>query len=203
MNDVSGDKPWDARLAFRLVYPFRNTGITPNHLTTLRLVTGIAACVALSTGNYFMANLGAIFFCISNFLDHTDGELARLTGKSSKWGHYYDLASDAAVNILLFIGIGIGLSKANSGIHALPMGCIAGLAVAGIFHVRNRMEQITGKDKARQPNMGIIEAEDVLYLLPLVTVLNLLMPFLILSAIGAPLFLIWVLREFFGLKGRY
>lgn len=118
-------------------------------------------------------------------------------------GHYYDLASDAAVNILLFIGIGFGLGKTATGIHALPMGCIAGLAVAGIFHVRNRMEQLTGKDQARQPHLGNIEAEDVLYLLPLVTLLNLLAPFLFLSAVGAPLFLVRVLREYLKLGGRY
>ena len=38
-----------------------------------------------------------------NFHDHTDGELARIGGKTSRIGHLYDLASDAAVTILLFI----------------------------------------------------------------------------------------------------
>ena len=46
---------------------------------------------------------------MSNFLDHTDGELARMSGKSSRLGHLYDLASDAAVTILLFMAIGIGV----------------------------------------------------------------------------------------------
>ena len=45
---------------------------------------------------------------LSNFLDHTDGELARIGGKSSRIGHIYDLARDAAVTVMLFVAIGIG-----------------------------------------------------------------------------------------------
>ena len=57
------EKPWDARLAYRLVYPFRNTALTPNHLTTVRLLFGIAACLAFSLGGYFWTNTGAGLFC--------------------------------------------------------------------------------------------------------------------------------------------
>ena len=52
----------------------------------------------------------ALLLILSNFLDHTDGELARISGKTSRIGHLYDLASDAAVTILLFIAIGVGVA---------------------------------------------------------------------------------------------
>ena len=74
---MSDKKPIDARIAHWLVYPLRNTPVTPNHLTTLRLLFGIAACVLFAQGTFWLINLGAICFIISNFLDHTDGELAR------------------------------------------------------------------------------------------------------------------------------
>ncbi len=35
---MSSNKPWDARLACRLIYPLRDTKVRPNHLT-LPLVT--------------------------------------------------------------------------------------------------------------------------------------------------------------------
>ena len=114
----------------------------------------------------------------------------------SKFGHYFDLASDAIVNIILFIGIGIGLMQSSLGWLALPMGILAGLTVAAIFHMRNEIEEQVGKSDARQPHFAGFEAEDILYLLPLVSILNGLVPFLILASIGAPIYAIFVWREF-------
>ena len=199
---MPADKPLDARLAARLVYPLRHTAVTPNHLTTLRLLFGITACVLLSKGSYAWSNAGALCFAASVFLDHTDGELARITGNKSKFGHYYDLASDAVADILLFIGIGIGLGHGDLGTGALFMGILAGVSVAGIFQLRLMIGNITGKDQVDMPNIGLFEIEDVFYLLPLVTFFDLLQPFLIMAAIGAPVFALWTLGEYLGRKRR-
>jgi archaetidylinositol phosphate synthase len=196
------EKPWDARLAYQLIYPLRNSRVSPNHLTFARLFFGLLAATCLASGDYLWTNLGAFFFLISNFLDHTDGELARLTNKTSKTGHIFDLASDVLVNIFLFVGIGVGLRYSDLGYWSLPMGVVSGLAVAAIFHMRNEIEKIMGKTDARQPHYMGIEAEDVLYLLPLVSLFEWLLPFLILATIGAPAFAFWVWREYLGLKEK-
>lgn len=196
MHDTAAIKPWDARLAYRLVYPLRRSRVTPNHLTTLRLLFGLAACLAFAQGGYAWGNVGALCFAVSTFLDHADGELARITGKSSRRGHYYDLVADAAVNVLLFVGIGIGLSASPLGWLTVPMGIAAGLSVAAIFHMRVVIERRVGKADARQPNLGWVEAEDVFYFLPLVSAAGQLLPFLVLATVGAPLFALWVLRQY-------
>jgi phosphatidylglycerophosphate synthase len=193
-------KPWDARLAFRLIYPLRNTFITPNHLTTLRLLFGILAGVFLSVGEYTYSNIGALCFVLSNFLDHTDGELARLTGKVSHKGHCYDLASDALVNVFLFLGIGLGLMKSNLGVYAVIMGIITSLSVAAIFHMRNEIEKKIGKKDARQPHKGGFEGEDILYLLPVITFYQLDYYFLLFATVGAPAFSMWVKKDYLVLK---
>jgi phosphatidylglycerophosphate synthase len=187
-------KPWDARLAFLLVQPFQHSWVTPNHFTTLRLLVGLAAVAAFATGHW--PNLGALLMVLSNFLDHTDGELARLSGKGSRFGHFYDLACDALIHILLFVGIGIGLSANGVNDWAWLMGIVAGVAVALIFHLRNEIEQNHGKAAVKQPNLAGFEAEDVLYLLPVVTLLDGLWPFLIAASIGAPLALVIVIKEY-------
>ncbi|MEH2136207.1 CDP-alcohol phosphatidyltransferase family protein [Nostoc sp.] len=199
-------KPWDAQLAYWLVKPLKDSWVNPNHLTTVRLVTGLAAAVAISTtgyayavGDIVWANIGAWLFALSNFLDHTDGELARLSGKSSKWGHQYDLASDAIIHILLFVCIGYGLREGRFGWWALLMGIVSGVSVACIFHLRNQMEQRLGKDASRQPNFAGFDIEDVLYLFPIVTLLDGLEPLLIAATIGAPTFALWVIWQFFAL----
>lgn len=188
-------KTWDAQIANWLVRPLTNTRITPNYLTTVRLITGLVASLLLAIDIKF-ANFGAFVFALSNFLDHTDGELARISGKTSKWGHYYDLASDAVIHILVFVGIGIGLRNSQLGYLSILMGLVSGIAVACIFHLRNEMEQQLGKDATRQPNFAGFDIEDILYLFPVVTLLNQLDSLLIAATIGAPIFAIWVFWQY-------
>lgn len=192
-------RPWDARLARWLVAPLGDTRVTPNHLTTVRLAVGLAGALAFTSGTYLWCNLGAVLVVLSNFLDHADGELARLSGKTSRIGHLYDLASDAAVTILLFVAMGVGVGSGTEGPLELPppaLGAIAGAAIALIFYLRMRIEQIAGKAASRQGALGGFETEDILYLLPLVTLCNGTAPYLLAASVGAPLFAVWVLLDF-------
>src|SRR5882757_8614385 len=195
----SGPRPWDARLARRLVAPLIQSWVTPNHLTTLRLGVGFAAAAAFMPGSFGWSNLAALLLVLSNFLDHTDGELARISGKTSRIGHIYDLASDAVVTILLFLAIGIGVGAKVGSVLQMPpalLGLVAGSAVALIFFLRMRIEELAGKTASKQASLGGFETEDVLYLLPLVTIFNGLTPFLITAFIGAPLFAVWVVIDY-------
>jgi archaetidylinositol phosphate synthase len=194
------ERPWDARLARRLVTPLKNSRVTPNHLTTVRLAVGLAAAAAFLPGTYGWSNLGALLLIVSNFLDHTDGELARMSGKISRIGHVYDLASDAVVTILLFVAIGVGVgadpTTAIEKISPVALGGIAGCAVALIFYLRMRIEDMAGKAANQQGSIGGFETEDVLYLLPLVTLSNAVVPFLMTAALCAPLYAVWVVIDY-------
>ena len=202
---VAVERPWDARLARRLVAPLIDSRVTPNHLTTLRLLVGLAAAAAFIPGTYAWSNLAALLLIVSNFLDHTDGELARMSGKTSRFGHIYDLASDAVVTISLFIAIGIGVSARPGVEMGLPpaiLGVVAGTAVALIFYLRMRIEELLGKSATRQASLGGFETEDVLYLFPLATLSNALVPTLLAAAICAPLFAVWVVIDYQRLLRR-
>jgi phosphatidylglycerophosphate synthase len=200
-------RPWDARLGRRLVTPLKDSWVTPNHLTTLRLIVGVAGAFAFIPGTWGWTNLAALLVILSNFLDHTDGELARLSNKTSRIGHLYDLASDAVVTVVLFCCIGIGVA-ANAtrampfGVPAVVLGAVAGAAVALIFYLRMRLEELLGKSGSRQGAVAGFETEDVLYLLPLVTLFSGLTPFLIAAAIGAPLFAVLVVADFIKVTRR-
>jgi phosphatidylglycerophosphate synthase len=195
----SAQRPWDARLARWLVAPLAESRVTPNHLTTVRLTIGLAGAAAFTPGTYGWCNIAALLVILSNFLDHTDGELARLSGKTSRAGHVYDLVSDAAVTILLFVAMGVGVGTNSDNALGIPppvLGAVAGAAVALIFYLRMRVEEMAGKAATRQAALGGFETEDILYLLPLVTLCNGIMPFLIAASIGAPLFAIWVVIDY-------
>jgi archaetidylinositol phosphate synthase len=189
--------PWDARLARRLVGPLGSSWVTPNHLTTVRLLVGLAAAAAFVPGAYVWSNVGAILLAVSNFLDHCDGELARMSGKSSRAGHVYDLASDALVTVVVFIAIGVGVAlKMVLPLPPAVLGCIAGCAIALIFYLRMQIEERIGKAGAQQASLGGFETEDVLYLLPLATLWDSTASLLIAAAVGAPLYAAWVVFEY-------
>ena len=159
---------------------------------------GLAAAAAFLPGTYAWSNAAALLLILSNFLDHTDGELARMSGKGSRFGHLYDLAADAVVTILLFIAMGIGVGTLNRARPIPPpvLGLMAGCAIALIFLLRMRIEEMAGKDASRQASLGGFETEDVLYLLPLVTLSNGVVPFLTAAGICAPLFAVWVAFDY-------
>lgn len=201
-------RTWDGRAARWLVTPLVPTPVTPNHLTTLRLLIGIAGACYLAHGGFAHTNIGALLIVLSNFVDHTDGELARISGKTSRIGHFYDLAADALTTIGLFFGMGYGLGVhvAVTGAEWLVppalLGAIAGIAVAVIFYLRMRIEEMAGKAGTQQAFVGGFETEDVLYLLPLVTLTGVVSPFIIAASIGAPLFAAWVVLDYWRVSRR-
>ena len=97
---------WTHKIARFCIVPLLNTPVTPNHLTGLRLITGIAACTALGVGTREWDIWGGCLWVLSAFLDRADGELARISGKTSAMGHKFDLFSDVTVTALFFLGAG-------------------------------------------------------------------------------------------------
>jgi hypothetical protein len=104
------------------------------------------------------------------------------------------------VNIFLFLGIGIGLMQTNLGVYASIMGIIAGLSVAGIFYMRNYIEMNMGKQNARQPHKSGFEAEDILYILPIISYFRLDYYFIFAATLGAPIFSFYVIKDYIKLK---
>ena len=64
---------------------------------------------------------------------------------------------------------------------------------------RNDQKEI-GKNKARQPFKSGFEAEDSLYILPIITYYKLEYYFITAAAIGAPIFYFFVIRSYLILK---
>ena len=124
---------WIHRLARVCVRPLTATPVTPNHLTTARLLSGVAAAALVAAGAAPWTIIGCALFLISMLLDRADGELARLSGKTSAFGHRLDLWADAVCDTLIVLALGIAQRDGVFGGWAVPMGAIAALSVAVIF----------------------------------------------------------------------
>ena len=196
-------KAWDQRLAGWMVRPLVHTPVTPNHITTVRLLLGLAACGLFATGTRPEILYAAGLFMLSNFVDHMDGELARLSGKSSRFGYHFDNYSDAVIHVALFLCIGIGLQGSWIGDWAPWLGLIAGVSVSTLFFLFWRIEQRAGTRQARQPMFKGFHLEDTMYFIGPITWGGGLIV-LLLAGVGlAPLYAIWLVwRERRLLFGR-
>jgi archaetidylinositol phosphate synthase len=184
MNSVS-NPTWTHRLARPLVRALLRTSIRPNHVTTLRLVTGIAACVCFALGTRAGMWWGGGLWVLSAFLDRADGELARLGNMTSPAGHHYDYVADVAVNTLVFVAMGIGLRGAWLGYWSIPLGVIGGasMLLCGLFCKRLELRSPTSA-KAYSGRWGF-DPDDALYLLGPLAWLDWLNLVLIGTAVGA------------------
>ena len=187
--------PLDQRLARAAVRPLANTPVSPNALTLLGMAIGLCAAYLLARGDTASVNWGAGLFMVAVWMDHVDGEHARATGRTSKFGHYLDHVAAMTTYISMFVGAGVGLRYGALGDWAVPLGIAAGIAVAVIFSVRMWAETQYGTDSVKQTVRGGFEIEDTLYVVGPVVWLGGLMPFIVAAGIGAPLFMIWVLWD--------
>lgn len=152
------------RIAMR---PLVKTSITPNHLTTLRLALGFSAAGVLCLGDTFAQKTAALLFVGSFLLDRADGELARLSGKTSPEGHILDLWSDGLTNALVFVGLGVGLYGSPLGLWAPLMGLVAGVSVALILMMVMRMEDLKGARAGEIGSLGGFDPDDAILFVPL------------------------------------
>jgi len=186
---------WDHLLARHLARFLARLNIHPNAVTTLCLISGIGAAYLFSLGEAIAANWAATLFMLAAFLDHVDGEVARASGKTSNFGHYYDHFATGVAYVVLFIGIGEGEKFGALGNWAVVLGILAGFGITLIFTIRLGIELRAGRGSIRQPNFLGFEPEDALYIVGPVTWMGFLHPFLIAAGIGAPIFLVWVLWD--------
>lgn len=187
---------WFHRLArVTVVKPLAKTPVTPNHLTMVRLAAGLAAAGSLAAGK---PDWAAGLFVLSMLMDRADGDLARLTGKTSPFGHKLDLITDALCNTLIFVGLGIGLRDGAYGPWAIPMGLLAGGAVALILFLVLRIEALEGARAAEIGNFHGIDPDDAIIAVPVALLLGWSEGLLVAASIGAPafaLFFVWLFRR--------
>ncbi|MGH8503205.1 MAG: CDP-alcohol phosphatidyltransferase family protein [Gammaproteobacteria bacterium] len=182
---------WLHRSVRACVRPLIETPITPNHITTARLATGLAAAALFAGGSQYWA---AACFLLSMLLDRADGELARASGKSSPWGHKYDLITDTLCNALAFVGIGIGLRHGVFGAAAIPMGIVAGAAIICILWWVTRIERLHGQRAGELRVLPRFDPDDAMIVVPAAALLGWMEPLLAAAAVGAPLFALLAYR---------
>jgi phosphatidylglycerophosphate synthase len=188
--------PYDQRVARVLVRPLAWAGVTPNQVTAVTLLLALGAGPLFAVGAAPAIHWAAGLFVLARFLDHFDGELARLTGQTSRFGYYFDYVTGGLSHAALFAGMGWGLAAGPLGGWALALGlagCATALLAMGLNLDLDRQLGLGEGEAVGYPGWGGFELEDGIYLLAPVTWFGWLEPFFIASGVGATAYLLWTL----------
>ena len=104
-------------LAHPLVLLFARLRVPPPVVVVAAGAAGIAAAIELGRGSLVVA---ALLVQLKTLLDNADGQLARLTGRTSAFGRYLDSEVDLLVNAALFAGLGWTTGQPFAGARRLP-----------------------------------------------------------------------------------
>ncbi|WP_439815256.1 CDP-alcohol phosphatidyltransferase family protein [Zavarzinia sp. CC-PAN008] len=193
------NRSWTRRLARAAVRPLLGSGVTPNHITFVRLATAVASLTLLALGEGWSTWAGAGFWLVSAFLDRCDGEFARMSGLSSRFGHMLDYWGDVLTNALFFLAMGISLREEEFPVLGtwgwLLTGFVATLAVGASGVLADRFERRLPPGKKVFDGALGFDFDDVLYLFAAVPLVG-LAPFVVVgAALGAPLYAAWMVQK--------
>ncbi len=99
------------KLSIYVTWALARTPITPNQVTGLMIVTGVAAGAVLVLPGLAAAVLAALLVQVYLLLDCSDGELARWTGRTSLTGVYLDRVGHYFAEAAILIGLGFRASE--------------------------------------------------------------------------------------------
>ena len=100
------------------------TPLTPNAISAISFFTGVASALCFAAGK---PAAGGVLAQLSSVVDGCDGEVARLKGRSSAFGAYFDALLDRYADLLIIAGM-IAASPAQNWLAGV-------LAIAGCYSI--------------------------------------------------------------------
>ncbi len=88
---------------------FERRGISPNQLTAVGFVVGVAACVAVAADRWIV---GLVMWLLNRLIDGLDGSVARRVGPT-KLGGFLDIMADFAIYGGIVVAIGWAAPEAR------------------------------------------------------------------------------------------
>jgi len=187
--------PFDQRLARVLVRPLARTPLTPNQMTTVTVILAVIGAALIGVGRAPEIHWGAGIFALARFLDHFDGELARQTGRTSRFGYFYDYLAGATSYAALFAGLGAAFREGWLGGWSVALGAV-GAASAFLSMILNLdIDKREGQGTANYPGYAGFELEDGIYLIAPIVWLGWAEPFFIGAGVGAGLYGLWTVAN--------
>jgi len=183
------------------------TQITPNQMTWVSLIIGLFAALCFAVPMHGFQVLGGVLFLAHSILDGCDGELARLKFMESRRGGLFDFWSDNIVHAAVFTAMGVAwyISTASGWAVFCSFLAVGGaLASASLIYMHSMRGKTTSGplytsvSKAEKKSSlariaDMLSRRDFIYLVLLLAIFDKTHWFLIITAIGAPIYMLAVL----------
>ncbi len=99
--------------------------VSPHAVTSFNIIIGLLSGVFLAGKGYISLLIGASLFQLASVADGIDGEIAKLTFRTSKFGQYIDTVSDNLALASALIGLTIGSYRTLQSNAVFVAGAIA------------------------------------------------------------------------------
>jgi phosphatidylglycerophosphate synthase len=190
-------------MSLRIVRRLASTGVTPNQMTLLSVGIGLSGAPFFLSAHWLWQTVGALLFLAHSILDGCDGELARLKFQESRFGGIIDYWGDNVVHIAVFACMAVGWSLSVSAWWPMLLGVSAVLGNVGsawfvywrTMHARKgsgplftSVATLPGQTLARM--LDAASRRDFIYLVVFLALFGKSNWFLVLAAVGAPVFLL-------------
>jgi phosphatidylglycerophosphate synthase len=186
------------------------TPVTPNAMTLVSVAIGLAGAPFFVSARPAMQLTGALLFLLHSILDGCDGELARLRFQESRWGGILDFWGDNVVHVAVFAAMAFGLQRDLR--EPWPLVCgvaaLAGTLASATFVYRTTMSEpkegplftsvATSRASRYSRAVDAVSRRDFIYLVLILSAFGKAHWFVVLVALGAPIFFLSVVGIAWG-----
>jgi len=130
-----------------------NLGLSPNQVSILGIVLAVLSAITYWQWkpNSFLLILAPLLMLASGLLDALDGALARLYGKATKFGGFFDSLLDRYADAVIICGIILGgLTEVTWGLAALMGSLLVSYARARAEAAGVKMESVGLAERAER-----------------------------------------------------
>lgn len=131
------------RIIDAMVRVLASAGISPNILTTIGVTINVGCGLLFGFGEFFWAGVVLI---IANLFDMLDGNVARLSGRVTKFGSFLDSSLDRLSDMVAFLGIIMFYAR------EVPQHSLLNVFLAGLGMIASVMVSYT---TARSEGLGV------------------------------------------------
>jgi phosphatidylglycerophosphate synthase len=201
-------------ISLQIVRRLASTAVTPNQITIASAAIGLFGAPFFLSEFWLWQTVGALLFLTHSIVDGCDGELARLKFQESRWGGVLDFWGDNVVHIVTFACMAAGWSLSVGAFWPLLLGAAAALGSLGsaafvhwrLMRIKDDSGPLFTSVSAAPDNrlarlLDAASRRDFIYLVLILALFGKSNWFLLLAALGAPIF--FILLVFLALRERH
>ena len=170
------------------------TPVTPNQVTIISLIFGIASAAFFSHGKHTYTIIAGVLYFVSTVFDQCDGEVARLKQMETEFGRKLDIIVDAIVNAVIVIGITIAVYTKIGSVLVIIAGIFTMTGITISLLMATYFSHDSKIDTGAKEMLDKLNNKDFFYIIMLLSVIfNQMIWFLLIMAVGTNIY--WIVHK--------